>query len=115
MSIKNTILSLGLSVALGATSFAAAVPASKKPQGVAVEKIQKIIDQLDLERSDVATSTVKLKFMVNENNEIIVLSTGDSKIDGLLKGNLNYKSIDSGALVPYKVYILPIRFEGENS
>jgi len=109
MNIKNGILSIGLAIALTVPSFAAS-GLDTKPSKTVTKQIEKIIKKMDLKEADVKDLTLKLKFTVNDNNELIVLSTGDSKIDTRIKGALNYKSIEGG-LEQYKVYILPIRFE----
>ena len=75
-----------------------------------VTTIQKIINKMDFNPEDVQDLTVKVKFTVNDNNELIVLSTGDSKIDSRIKDALNYTAVDPG-LKQYKVYVLPVRFE----
>ena len=113
MNIRKSFLSLSLVAALAVSSFASTIPtnASKK-KSTTVNAIQKSIQSLKLDVKQLEVDKVKLKFMVNENNEIIVLSTEDSELDGRLKSALNYKAVSSNDLTPYKIYILPISFEG---
>lgn len=113
MNFKKGILSLSLAASLAVSSFATAVPATptNNTNSTTVAQIHKTIQKLsrDIDQKDL--DQVQLKFMVNENNEVIVLSTSDADIDGFLKGALNYKSIKGNDLTPYKIYILPISFE----
>jgi len=112
MNFRKSILSLSLAVTLAVSSFASTVPTnSPEKKSTTVNEIRATIQNLRLNVKDIETEKVKLKFMVNGDNEIIVLSTEGSEIDGRLKSALNYKSIDSNDLEPYKVYILPISFE----
>ena len=113
MNIKKSLLSLALAIAISAPTFAISPDAFTKPNKAAIKQIENIIQKMDFDIDEVKDLTIKIKFMVNEDSELIVLSTGESKFDSKIKGALNYKSVDNEGLEQYKVYILPVRFEPE--
>ncbi len=84
---------------------------TKKPTKTVSKEIKEMIQDLNLDIQKLHNETIKLKFMVNENGELIVISTEESKLDKTLKAALNYKKVDSEGLTPYHPYIVPIKFE----
>ncbi len=56
---------------------------------------------------------VKIKFLINEDNEVIVLTTDSSDVDldAYIKRRLNYETIESDDLNKGKTYILSVEFE----
>lgn len=69
-----------------------------------------MIKKLDLDTKLIENATLKIKFMVNENDELIIISTGDSNLDSIIKNALNYKEVNTKGLRPYQVYIVPVTF-----
>ncbi len=51
---------------------------------------------------------VFITFMLNESNEVIVLSTNNDKLDDTIKRLLNYKEINATNLEKGKKYTLPV-------
>lgn len=114
MNIKRNILSIALAAAVVLPSFASNAPTDIiEPSSSAIKEITLKIKNVDFDYAEYNKLEIMLKFMVNQDNELIVLSTDDSEIDATLKSALNYKSIDTKEFKPYKVYILPIRFEAK--
>lgn len=74
-------------------------------------KIKSIIQNLNIDLTSLESQTVKLKFLINESDELVVLSTGDSQLDKTLKNALNYKHVDTATMKYNKVYILPVTFK----
>jgi hypothetical protein len=74
-------------------------------------KIQSIIQKLDIDLNKLESKTIKLKFLINESDELVVLSTGDSDLDRTLKNALNYEEVDATNMKYNKVYILPVTFQ----
>ena len=74
-------------------------------------KIKTIIQNLNIDLTSLQSKTVKLKFLINESDELVVLSTGDSELDNTLKSALNYTHVDVSAMKYNKVYILPVTFK----
>ena len=56
--------------------------------------------------------TAKVKFMVNEHGEIVVLSvtTENARLEAFVKGRLNYQKIESAEYKSGRIYTLPVRF-----
>jgi len=48
--------------------------------------------------------------MINERNEIIVLSTNNAELDETIKQALNYDKIEEKELKPFEIYIVPVTF-----
>ena len=55
--------------------------------------------------------TAKVKFMVNEHGEMVVLSvaTKNARLEAFVKGRLNYQKIESSEYKSGRVYTLPVR------
>ena len=112
MNLKKGILSLGLVVTIIATSFATATPhpTESNVASKTVDEIHQTIEKLNLDVQKFDVDKVNLKFMINENNEVIVLSTGESEIDSSLKGALNYKKVNLRLWkLKMKVSLLPLQ------
>ena len=113
MNLKNVLFSAALAAATVSPSFANApttVTSEPTKKSITVE-ISDLIKNIDFTHMDIKNESVKLKFMVNENHEIVVLSTNNEKLDSKLKSNLNYKKIDADNIDAYQVYIVPIKLE----
>lgn len=65
-------------------------------------------NQFNLESHDL---TAEVRFIINENNELVVLSveTNDEILEGFVKSRLNYQKVGSSAVVPGRVYEVPVR------
>lgn len=92
-------------------TFFAANAANINPKE-ASKDLQKQVSELVLD-ADVFTqadagNTLKVRFMVMDNNEIIVLSTDNENYDDTMKSILNYKLVDVDAQLKNKIFILPI-------
>jgi hypothetical protein len=59
------------------------------------------------------TTTVKISFIVNNENEIVVLSVNSnvSELNYLLKGKLNYKKITVKGIKKGAIYKMPIKIK----
>ena len=69
--------------------------------------VQKI--NFDYEKLD--DQTVRVHFMINTSNEVVVLRTDSKEVDRVIKFGLNYKELENQDLEANKVYILPISFQ----
>lgn len=106
-SVKSVLFVLGMALI---TPFvhASDSPSKKNPEGVQIQKMLK-------EMNDLTTSLkgqkVNISFLVNGQNEIIVLSTSNSEYDSLIKTSLNYKKISVSELDYNTIYTLPVSFQ----
>ena len=108
MTFKKIAFSFGLATLIAVSAMATTGPTDTP---ITVTKdIQAIIKSLDLDFKKLEDTTIKVKFMVNKNDELIIIST-DSDMDHTLKQALNYKQVETSGLKAYSVYVVPIRFE----
>ena len=107
MKIKSIVFTLILSTIIASSAFAGNV----EPEKDVATKISQELSKFDLDYSTIENKTLKIRLMINENNEIIVLSTNSTELDTSIKAALNYDKIDRNELVPYKVYIVPVSFK----
>ena len=75
------------------------------------KKIQSELSRVDLDYTQLNGETLKIRFMINEKQEIIVLSTDSKNLDLTIKDALNYDKLESQELKPFEVYVVPIKFE----
>ncbi len=108
MKKKSLFLSLFFMLSIVATSFA--TPTVKENTDLE-SKVRKALTAYNFDFSFLKGETIKIRFMLNEHNEIIVLSTNNQKLDHQIKGALNYSKIDKENLETFKVYILPVTFQ----
>jgi len=111
MNIKNSVLSLGLAIATIVPSIASTSTNAPEASGTAIQEIERTISNLDIDYDEYAGVEIKVKFMINENDELIILSTYNSDLDQYIKSALNYKNVKSNDLQSHKIYILPIKFD----
>ena len=113
MNFSKIILTAAFTIAISTFSFAST---DTKINPTATNKavttqIKTMIQKLDIDTETFESKTIKVKFLVNESNELIVLSTGDSDLDKTIKNALNYKEVDTTSVTYNKVYILPVTFK----
>ena len=88
------------------------VSANNNPEFNAARKeIKRLIIKSDLISSIHEETTVKITFMVNEKNELIIISSDDKEIDREIKFALNYKKLKSSEMKVNVKYTLPIRLK----
>ena len=83
--------------------------ASTTPEATtAVNEIKTFIQKADLASTVDAETKVFVNFMVNDKNEIIVLSTDKTEMDSRIKSTLNYKKLKSSDMKINTTYTLPV-------
>jgi len=104
MKIKSLVLLLALTFSLSLVNAAAEV----EPTGTLTSLIKQELSQsaIDFQKHD--GETLHIKFMINEAQELIVVSTSNEAIDGKVKSSLNYDKIESTSLVPFQVYAVKV-------
>ncbi len=75
------------------------------------EQIQSILRKIDFERFADLPATVKVSFMINGKNELIVVNTNNKNLDALIKSAMNYKQIAVTDLEYGKIYTIPVKIE----
>ncbi len=112
MNLKKNVFALALSAALTTSAFANTIgdfAPESKPKAI-VKEIKSMIQKLDIDVKTLDSETIKVKFMVNESDELIVISTGNSELDNTIKTALNYREVSTDGLKPFKVYVVPVTF-----
>jgi hypothetical protein len=107
MKFKAFFLSSLFLFALVSSAFAADLTPSKD----LAKKIKSELSKIDLDYNKLDGETLKIRFMINEKQEIIVLSTDHQNLDNTIKDALNYDRLESKELKPFEVYVVPVTFE----
>lgn len=75
------------------------------------KELMELVEDIDLSSMDVSTERVGIQFVINANNEIIVLLVEDSPIASQIKAKLDHKTIESKGAQINQIYTLPITFQ----
>ncbi len=86
-------------------AIGAETPNNRKPEGAQIQAYLKGIDFNKIVKAD---TKVNISFMINAQNEILVVSTNNKDLDSILKNALNYKSISVSELEYNKIYTVPV-------
>ena len=81
----------------------------------AYSEIKTIIKAIDFNVVDLDEEKIKVRFMINSDNEVIVLHTNNEKLDSFIKSTLNYRSLKNDDLKVNQIYIMPITFKNAAS
>lgn len=108
MKKKSLFLSLTLMFFFAATTFASP---KLKPSEALKKMVKSELTKYDLDFSALNGETLKIKFMLNEKGEMIVVSTNHHQLDDLVKSALNYEKISDETLKPFQVYVVPVIFQ----
>ncbi len=83
-----------------------------KPGKKLVTQIAKLLSKNTLTSKDV-DATAQVRFTVNKESEIVVLSvsTNNYRLEGFVKGNLNYKKVALEEYTEGKIYTMPVRIK----
>lgn len=109
MKIKSILFAISL-VNLSFTAFA---NVDKSPNVDLADKIKSELAEVDINYAKLDGEVLKIRFMINEKKEILVLSTNNKTLDSSIKSALNYDKIETEELKPFEVYIVPIKFESK--
>ena len=112
MNFKKSLLGLFLAAIISIPSYANFYPEKKGGDNAkALSEISTIIHDLNLDITSLERTNVTVRFMLNADNEIIVLSTDNSELDNSIKYSLNYKELESTDLEKNRIYVLPVSFK----
>ncbi len=113
MKFKESFLGLAIACLFITSTFAATVTTvdDEPTDSKAITEIRSFINHIKFDLEDLDQQSVKVHFMVNTANEIVVLRTNNQSVDSTIKRGLNYKELKSRDLEVNRVYILPISFE----
>ena len=86
-------------------SDAHAAELAKKPEVSQIQSYLSNVNFADYVKSDMKMS---ITFMVNKQDEIVVVTTSHPELDALVKATLNYKKLNMGQLEYNVLYTLPV-------
>ena len=117
MKFKKSFFSALLVLALVSPALASSPTFDEGTTGSkALKEIKSLVEDINFDYAALDNQTVKVHFMINTSNEVVVLRTNSKDVDQVIKYGLNYKSLENRDLEINKVYILPISFQAsENS
>lgn len=69
------------------------------------------LSSIDISQMAIESQTLQVKFVVNEENELIVLSVDDKKLDNTIKNKLNYQKLSTEGVEKNTVITVPITFK----
>jgi len=75
------------------------------------DEIATHLSKLDFSKMIEETSTLHVKFLVNDANEVIVLSVDNDKFDGKIKSKLNYRKLDTDGVKKNTIITVPVTFK----
>lgn len=94
------------------TSFAAPFftinPASPNETKALSEEVSAYIKNIDIAALNLGEDKFHINFIVNNENEIVVMSTSNEDFDRIFKSALNYKSVKADGIERFKVFTLPV-------
>lgn len=112
MKIKKSFLSVLLVAAFAMPALAFTPTLDEGTSNTkALKEIKSLVQNINFDYEKLDQKTVKVHFMVNTSNELVVLRTNSKDIDRVIKYALNYKELKNRDLQYNKVYILPISFQ----
>ncbi len=107
---KSKVFVLSLMFALFGTVSSYASSPTTSPDEIRKE-ILSLVKGMDLTAMQGNSERVQIQFLVNNNNEIVVLNISESDFDSRLKDRLNNKKINSDGVVKNKIYSVPVVFQ----
>ena len=114
MTIKRIIFSLVMAIAFIAPNYASTNPGDDTTiNSKALDEIKELIHDIEFDMDNITIKKVKIHFMMNSYNEVIVIQTNSKQIDSTIKSKLNYKKLKNRDLEVNTVYTLPVTFEKE--
>ncbi|MFZ1703236.1 MAG: hypothetical protein WAT79_02755 [Saprospiraceae bacterium] len=106
-SVKSVLFVVGLAL-ISSFGHASSSNSFRNPEGIQIQKmLMEVGKVLDIEKG----SKINISFLVNAQNEIIVLSTNNADYDKLIKNVLNYQKISISELNYNTVYTIPVVFK----
>jgi spermidine/putrescine-binding protein len=75
------------------------------------QEIMKLVKQIDVSDIDSKYERTYIKFMVNSENEIVVVNVSSSELDSRIKAKLNYKKLTTLDVTHNEIYTIPVVFK----
>lgn len=101
----NALKLISLSFAL---MIATLSMANVSPKNESLNSLKVHLEKIDFSKYVTEETKVMINFLVNEKNEVVVLSTNNPELDLLIKSAFNYKKINASDLEYNKPYTVPV-------
>jgi hypothetical protein len=75
------------------------------------KEIVKLVSQIDVSDIDSDYSRTYVQFIVNSENEIVVVNVSKSEFDQRIKSKLNYKKLRTEDVKQNEIYTVPVVFK----
>lgn len=105
MRIVQSFLTVVFFALLTQVSTASDLPSNVKPVRT---QIQSLLKGIEYDKFVNKETKFNLSFLINAQNEIMVVSTNNQNLDDVLKSTLNYKKISMNDLEYNKIYTIPV-------
>jgi len=94
-------------------SASAFSPSSTDPAVELTKKLSDIITASSIWEEASENQSIIVSFTINENGELVILSTNNNVYDAKLKGLLNYRRINTNPVLVNRIFHLPIKIKPE--
>lgn len=105
--MKTKSLVLLLALVFASVALVNATP-TLKPGKTLVKKFKSELSQSGIDFTKYDGEKLEIRFMINHDNEIFVLSTDNEELDEIVKISLNYDVLNDTSLIPFQMYIVPV-------
>lgn len=106
--IKNLFAALAFTL-ISTAAFSNDAP-TKALQELRME-IAEQLGKIDVQNLDENELSLNVTFLVNNDNEIIILTTNDKEYDGTIKALLNYRKVETDGVKKNTVIAVPIKLK----
>ena len=95
----------------GLSTFAHGPVTSPSKSETLSTQISKLIAGIDLSNMPYDTQRMHVEFIVNNDNEIVVLDVSDPKFEAQIISRLNYQKINAPGVEKNKLFLIPVSME----
>ncbi len=74
-------------------------------------QISSLISDIDLTSMPYDTQRMHIEFIVNNDNEIVVLDVSDPNFESQIKSRLNYQEVKTMGVEKNKLFLIPVSME----
>lgn len=109
LNLKSFLFSISL-LATTLTATALDHPASGPTADLGSE-ISSILEGINFDDATWESTTLYVKFIIDDNDKLIVLSSGKDEVAAMVKNRLNYQTIKTKAKQNNTVYTIPVTIQ----
>ncbi len=107
--MKTIFLSVCLLITgLSSNAFS---PDTEDPKSEMTKQLSEIVEASSIWDGTKKDFSITVSFTINDNSELVVLTTNESPFDFEIKSLLNYRKMEVSPILINKIFHLPIRIE----